>query len=191
MAKTRNSFGIPFFTQGPEILVARLNAILSALDAVRAQRSQDIDPLVTPEGTLYTVRNPQGSSSRLHLPSEPKTFFCTPADELDPETGEVTTNRISVTAGVMGTQIFYLEVIDVEDADIVCIEATVTTGGFCTAVGVTHAAAVPDNTATVGYKPIALISFDVDGKTVVTPLSWNWAEVGLCAGLFQWGGFGA
>lgn len=58
MAKTKNSFGTPYLTQGPPKLLAVLNAHTAAIDALRVQRSVDMDALVTPEGTLLTIRNP-------------------------------------------------------------------------------------------------------------------------------------
>ncbi|MDF3056806.1 MAG: hypothetical protein K0R17_1021 [Rariglobus sp.] len=65
MAKTRNSFGILFLTIGPPGLVKVINQILAALDALRVQRSLDIDPLVTVEGTLLTIRNPATGGGRV------------------------------------------------------------------------------------------------------------------------------
>lgn len=72
--KARNSFGIPFLRTGPANLISVINQIIAALDAVRARPSADIDPLVTDDGTLLTLRNSQTGATQSRF-SEPWTPY--------------------------------------------------------------------------------------------------------------------
>lgn len=63
MQKTKNSFGIRYFTKGPPVLIGRLNQMLDAIDALRIYTSQDIDPATSADGTLLRLRSLLASGS--------------------------------------------------------------------------------------------------------------------------------
>lgn len=173
MKKTKNTFGIPYFTKGPPKLIARLNLMIDALDAVRVQRSVDIDSAVGPGGTLLTIRNPQGATGRGFI--EPKTFFVSSADT-------ETETRIAVTSGAINSEIYdgtdgpynvsngfkvWLEVDwDADGATVLLID-----------VGV--GASMPANDSITSYTLLATVAVAA-GATTVTPLAWNYSQAQAC-----------
>lgn len=94
-SKSKNSFGIPFFTQGPRVLIERLNQILAALDSLRSVNSADIVSEVTPGGTLHNLRNPVTRSRSQQLLGAFTLY------DASTTTGGTTTLKIGITPGLV------------------------------------------------------------------------------------------
>lgn len=92
MKKSKNTLGIRYVTGGPPVLMAVINQLIDALDAIRVQRSVDIDAAVTSEGTLLTLRNPSTGGIRTTGKLLPFTLY-------DASTGS--TLKVGITPGTV------------------------------------------------------------------------------------------
>lgn len=193
MKKTKNSFGIRFLTKGPPNLIATINALIAMGDALRLCTSYDIDARVAPEGTLASLRNPQGGGG-ISRPAG-RTLLVYDASTSTPKAAKISVtygqiNNVTPTVGGSSLRIFPAPTLTVVSG-VIYLEATVDAAGVLTALEIKNADTVPEPTSTKGYLVLAEVTVTDGAITALNPACWNIFRMAKCGGTqYDWFGFG-
>ena len=96
-----------------------------------------------------------------------------------------------VSAGAMGSVVVPMTTITApDDGDLIWLWVEIDAGGIVTDAEVRSGSSIPVDTETEGHKPLASVAVS-GGIATPTPVSWNWTDVQVCAGVWLWGGISA
>jgi hypothetical protein len=95
---------------------------------------------------------------------------------------------VLISAGAMGSVVVPETTITAPtDGDLIWLWVEIDAGGIVTDAEVRSGSSIPADTETEGHKPLASVS--VSGAIATpTPVSWNWTDVEICAGVWRFGG---
>lgn len=185
--KARNSFGIPFLRTGPANLISVINQIIAALDAVRARPSADIDPLVTDDGTLLTLRNSQTGSTQSRLVPPWTIYIVSSETDLRVSVAPGMVNNFIPTIGGASLVAVPAPALTVSGASgTIYLDATVDAAGNITALIIANATAIPADTSTQKRKLIGMWTASGGAFTNVASVLNANQTLYLCNGTAIW-----
>jgi len=101
------------------------------------------------------------------------------------------TADVVVSAGAMGSVVVPETTITAPtDGDLIWLWVEIDAGGIVTDAEVRSGSSIPADTETEGHKPLASVAV-ASSIATPTPVSWNWTDVQVCAGVWLWGGIPA